>query len=113
MRFYRRLLTCFTFALAPAIAPANSALAADEVFSQQLTHTIFTGGAARSDELCVDPQHHLVLVANNADTPPFASIISTKSYTVLAKIPFDGTNGAPKSNNGAEQCQWNDRTGKF
>ncbi len=223
MRFYHRLLTCFTFALAPAIAPANSALAADEVFaptavislpggqkvqsfdisfvdpviglyilgdrtnqsvdvidtttntvltqlkggfvgpsgnndtsgpdgvliidhrevwvgdapcsgighpapcapigsssvkvidlfSQQLTHTIFTGGAARSDELCVDPQHHLVLVANNADTPPFASIISTKSYTVLAKIPFDGTNGAPKSNNGAEQCQWNQRTGKF
>ena len=26
---------------------------------------------------------------------------------------FDGSNGAPNSNNGAEQCQWDQRTGKF
>jgi hypothetical protein len=31
----------------------------------------------------------------------------------VKKIPFDGTNGAPNSNNGAEQCQWSPRTGKF
>jgi len=98
---------------APCSPVGSSSVKVIDLFSQQLTHTIFTGGAARSDELCVDPQHNLVLVANNADTPPFASIISTKSYTVLAKIPFDGTNGAPNSNNGAEQCQWNQRTGKF
>jgi hypothetical protein len=53
------------------------------------------------------------MVANNADDPPFASIISTDDYTVKAKIPFDGTNGAPNSNNGAEQCQWDHRTGMF
>ena len=53
------------------------------------------------------------MAANNADDPPFASIISTTTYTVVAKIPFDGTNGAPKSNNGAEQCQWSPRTGLF
>ncbi len=70
-------------------------------------------GATRADELCYDPVDHLVMVANNADDPPFASLISTKTYTVVAKIPFDGTNGAPKSNNGAEQCQWSPRTGKF
>jgi len=35
------------------------------------------------------------------------------AYTVVAKIPFDGTNGAPKSSNGGEQCQWSPRTGKF
>ena len=32
---------------------------------------------------------------------------------MVKKIPFDGTNGAPNSNNGAEQCQWDHRTGKF
>jgi hypothetical protein len=53
------------------------------------------------------------MAANNADDPPFASIISTTTYTVVAKIPFDGTNGAPKSTNGAEQCQWSPRTGMF
>jgi hypothetical protein len=70
-------------------------------------------GATRADELCYDPVDHLVMVANNADDPPFASLISTKTYTVVKKIPFDGSNGAPQSNNGAEQCQWSPRTGKF
>ena len=56
---------------------------------------------------------HLVMVANNADDPPFASIISTETYKVVAQIAFDGSNNAPKSNNGAEQCQWSPRTGKF
>lgn len=97
----------------PCAPFGSSSVKVIDLFSQQLTHTIFTGGTARADELCYDPRHHLVLVANNADTPPFASIISTTSYTVLKKIPFDGTNGAPNSNNGAEQCQWDHRTGKF
>lgn len=98
---------------APCSPNAPSAVKVIDLFSQQLTHTISTGGVARADELCYDPRQHLVLVANNADTPPFASLISTTSYTVVKKIPFDGTNGAPNSNNGAEQCQWDHRTGKF
>jgi hypothetical protein len=67
----------------------------------------------RADELCFDPADHLVMVANNADSPPFASIISTQTYKVVAQIAFDGSNGAPNSNNGAEQCQYSPRTGKF
>jgi hypothetical protein len=84
-----------------------------DLFTQQRTHVISTGGTARADELCVDPRDHLVMVANNADTPPFASLISTQTYQVVKKIPFDGTGGAPLSINGAEQCQWDHRTGKF
>ena len=70
----------------------------------------------RADELCYDSADQLVMVANNADDPPFASIISTQWPLRLqsrSKIVFDGTNNAPKSNNGAEQCQWSPRTGKF
>jgi len=84
-----------------------------DLFSRATTHVISTGGKFRADELCWDPREKLVMVANNADDPPFASIISTEDYTVKAQIKFDGTNGAPKSNNGAEQCQWSHRTGKF
>src|SRR5664279_840800 len=91
----------------------NSTVKVIDLFSQHLTHTISTVGVNRADELCLDPRHHLVMVANNADTPPFASIISTTTYAVVKKIKFDGTNGAPNSNNGAEQCQWDHRTGKF
>jgi hypothetical protein len=72
-----------------------------------------TNNHRRADELCYDSRDHLVMVANNADSPPFGSIISTQSYTVVGKISFDGTNGAPKSTNGAEQCQWSPRTGMF
>jgi len=83
------------------------------LFSEQITHTISTDGQFRSDELCDDPRHHRVLVANNADAPPFVTLISTKTYEVLKQIKFDGTNGAPKATNGIEQCQWSPRTGKF
>jgi hypothetical protein len=78
-------------------------------------HTIATGAPSdnRADEMCYDPRDNLIMVANNAASPPFGSLISTTSYTVVGKIVFDGTNGAPKSTNGAEQCQWSPRTGKF
>ena len=95
------------------VGDGDSSVKVIDLFSQHVTHTISTGGTNRADELCLDPRHHLVLVANNADSPPFASLISTTTYTVVKKIPFDGTNGAPNSNNGAEQCQWDHRTGKF
>jgi hypothetical protein len=73
-----------------------------------------TGGSNRVDEMCYDRRDHLVLMANNAETPfPFATLVDSKSHTVKTKITFDGTNGTPKATNGAEQCQWSPRTGKF
>jgi hypothetical protein len=73
------------------------------------THIIPTGKTSdnRADEMCYDPADQLIMVANNAADPPFASLISTRSYSVVAKIPF------AFSTNGAEQCQWSPRTGKF
>jgi hypothetical protein len=47
------------------------------------------------------------MTANNADSPPFGSIISTKDYTVKSQISF------ANSTNGAEQCSWSPRTGMF
>jgi hypothetical protein len=86
--------------------------------SQQLTHTIPTGGQRRADELCLDPRHHLVLMANDAETTPapalapvpFITFIPTSgpdAYTVVKTITF------PEATNGIEQCQWSPRTGKF
>ena len=71
--------------------------------------TIHTGAVSdmRADEMCYDPVDQLIMVANNAADPPFASLISTVFYTVVKKFPF------PQSTNGAEQCQWSPRTGLF
>ena len=74
---------------------------------------ISTGGTSRADELCYDPADHLVLIANDADKPPFVSFISTDNNQIVGKLVMDGTNGTPKATDGIEQCQWNSRTGKF
>ena len=94
----------------------NSTVRVFDLASHAQTHNISTGGTFRADEMCYDSVDDLVMVANNADTPPFASIIPRSgphAYTAAFKIKFDGTNNAPNSNNGAEQCQWSPRTGKF
>ncbi len=82
----------------------------------KVTHTIDNGGNRRADELCEDPQHHLVLVANDDDSDLFLTFISTESYEVVGKIRLDGTDRDAqnvKATNGIEQCQWSPRTGKF
>jgi hypothetical protein len=61
----------------------------------------------RTDEMCFDPLDNLVMAANNADVPPFATITSVSTHTVIAKIPFNN------NSNGAEQCQYDSRTNMF
>ena len=79
--------------------------------SNTVTHRIDTGGSKRADELCEDPQHNVVLVANDDPADLFLTFISTKTYKVLGKIKLDGSdpNGANiNATNGIEQCQWSD-----
>jgi hypothetical protein len=91
----------------------NSTIKVISLTTSATTHVINTGGKFRADELCLDPRDHLVMMANDADSPPFVTLISTDTYSVLKTIKMDGTNDSPKATNGIEQCQWNPRTGKF
>jgi hypothetical protein len=89
--------------------------------------SINTGGNLRADELCEDPVHHLVMVANNAEpdgsgSKPFVTLISTgtagsaSGKAVVRRITFDGNDPNAKfihATNGAEQCQWSPITGVF
>jgi hypothetical protein len=76
--------------------------------SGNVLHTISTGTTTnRADEMCYDRAHHLMEIANDADTPPFINFIATdgpRAYQVVAKIPV------PEATNGLEQCQWSERT---
>ncbi|MCA1645727.1 MAG: cytochrome C nitrite reductase [Chloroflexi bacterium] len=69
--------------------------------------TISTGGKFRADEMAYDPKDNVVAVANNADEPPFATLISVGTRSVLKKITFDD------STNGAEQPAYDPATGMF
>ena len=68
------------------------------------THVIDTGGHFRADEMAFDPKDHLLVAANNADTPPFLSFISTETYQKVGQIDFPC---------GTEQSVWDPATHKF
>jgi DNA-binding beta-propeller fold protein YncE len=90
----------------------DSTVAVIDTTSNAITHVISTGGKSRADELAYDPDDHLILIANDRDTPPFVSFISTANYSVLKTLPYDGTS-APQSTGGIEQSVWDELTGKF
>jgi PEP-CTERM motif len=74
-----------------------------------------TGAPAdnRADEMSFDPTDKILFVANNAASPPFASLIDTTDGSVLKKIVFDGTSGTPNATEGIEQSVWNSNTNRF
>lgn len=74
---------------------------------------INTGGKFRCDEMAWDSADHILAVANNADTPPFLTLINTDTRQIVKKIVFDGTDGTPNATNGLEQSQWSPKTGMF
>jgi hypothetical protein len=77
-----------------------------------ITHQISTGGTMRADETAYDPADRLLLIANDRDSPPFVTFISTATYTVVKKIPYDGVS-ANLSTGGLEQSVWDGVTQKF
>ena len=90
----------------------DSTLTVINTDSNAITHVISTGGTARADELAYDPVDRLILIANDRDTPPFVTFISTQTYSVVKKLAFDGSQ-APQSTGGIEQSVWDDQAGKF
>lgn len=69
--------------------------------------TISTGGTKRADELCFDPRDDLIAIANDADSPPFVTLISTETHQVVGQFFF------PEATDGLEQCQWDPDTGRI
>ncbi|HLZ29398.1 MAG TPA: cytochrome C nitrite reductase [Chloroflexota bacterium] len=78
-----------------------------DLVKDKVVATLSTGGKFRADEMAYDPKDNELIVANNADDPPFATIFSVGARTVLKKIPF------PNATNGAEQPQYDMVTGMF
>ncbi len=84
-----------------------------DLASRKIVDTISTKGQLRVDEMAWDSRDHIIAVANNADTPPFVTLIDTDSRKILKKIVFDSTNGTPDATNGIEQPAWSPVTGMF
>ncbi len=103
-------------ATAATLATQTSRIQVIDLKTGEVTHTIDNGGQRRADELCEDPQHHVVLVANDDDADLFLTFISTNTYEILGKLTLKGNDPDAlniKATDGIEQCQWSPRTGQF
>ncbi len=87
----------------------NSTVKIIDERSLLVVQTISTGGTARADSIGYDPKDHIVAVVNDADTPPFVSLIYTRDgyRTILKKISF------PNATNGLEQPVFDAARGVF
>jgi DNA-binding beta-propeller fold protein YncE len=85
----------------------NSTVKVIDLRTDSVVKTISTGGTARADEIAYDQKDKLILVANDADTPPFATLIDTQSRAVVARISFDDATA------GLEQPVWDPATHLF
>jgi hypothetical protein len=95
------------------VTDANSRVVTIDLRTDQVVSSVSTGGEPdlRTDEMAYDPQDGLILAVNNADSPPFATLIKVDKQsgqlTVRQRVTFtDATNGA-------EQPVWEPGTGRF
>jgi hypothetical protein len=69
-----------------------------------------TGGKFRVDEMSFDPNTNRLLVANNADSPAFATLIDAKTGAIIkGNITIPGA----AAGDGLEASDYSSKTGKF
>ena len=99
------------------VTDGGSRVVSIDLNTDLIADTVLTSASPnRADELAYDPDSGTLLVVNNADDPPFATLIkvnkSSGKLTLGAKITFDAAHGVDATN-GAEQPVWDKATGKF
>src|ERR1700733_14667368 len=67
----------------------------------------------RVDEMAYDSRDHILAAANNANTPPFITLVDTNPHNILGQIVFDTAHAGVDAENGIEQSQWSPQTGLF
>ncbi len=101
------------------VTDANSRVVTIDLRNGKTVSDVSTGGAPglRADELAYDPTDGLLLVVNNADTPPFATLVNvnqtTGSLTVVKRVTLDTIHTGVNATNGAEQPVWDPVSGKL
>jgi hypothetical protein len=100
------------------VTDAPSRVVSIDLRTDKTVSDVSTGGAdsLRADELAYDPEDGLILAINNADTPPFGTLISvdkaTGKLTVGKRVTLDKAHGVDATN-GAEQPIWDPSTHRF
>ena len=92
----------------------DSTMKVIDLKTNQMIASVGTGGANRADELAYDFADHVVLIANDAETVPFVTLISTvPPFTVLWHIMFGSSVLGGAATDGIEQPVWDPATRVF
>ncbi len=88
------------------VGDGHSRLRIVDLATRRIVASIDTGGDKKVDEVAYDARDHLVIAANNADTPPFVTLISTRApYRVRGRVVL------PRATSGLEQPAWDRASG--
>lgn len=87
----------------------DSTLKVIDLDSLTIINSVNTGGSKRVDEMALDSAGHRLLVVNNADAPPFLTLISTKKGNPILFGPVT----VPGATAGLEQPVWDPSTKRF
>lgn len=86
----------------------DSTLKVIDAATDKTTATVSSGGKTRLDEMAYDPKDQVFIGVNNAENPPFATLVSTKpDHAIVGKVVF------PDAGDGAEQPAYNPTDGLF
>src|SRR5258708_2535692 len=86
----------------------DSTMKVIDLKTNKIVDTIKTGGESRVDEMAYDAKDGVFIGVNNAEEPPYATLVSTKpGHKILAKITFED------ATDGAEQPAYNPADGLF
>jgi hypothetical protein len=84
-----------------------------------IKQSIPTGGSTRVDEMALTTDGELLIAANNAEDPPFATLFrangdrSTNSTMILTKVTIDPAIVPAGAGLSMEQPTWEPKTGRF
>jgi hypothetical protein len=87
--------------------------------SDAIVQSVSTGGSFRVDEMALTTDGTLLLAANNADDPPFATLFrangddATSHVTTITKITIDPAIMPPGFGLSIEQPAWDAKTKRF
>lgn len=91
------------------VGDGDSTVKVVDLDARAVVAVINTGGNCRADELAFDPLDHIIMIANDQESPPFVTFISTDTQTILGRYTYPAT----QTGFGLEQPVWNPKTKRF
>ena len=91
------------------VGDGDSTVKVVDTDAQAVVAIIPTGGKCRADELAYDAADHIIVIANDQDSPPYLTFISTDTQSVLGRYTYPPS----QIGHGLEQPVWNPKNNRF